>query len=247
MPNSLKIIIILSFIFNGTLNSYLPLEPKDKPIIKADIINNSYAGVKVKYLSEDSLLAQEKFIQSKQSFITPALQSKYTSNGPNKKSSEVLINTFKGPLSLNITVVRNDRAVPSHLSRRGRLNPYAPQPRTEIVENIEVIAELIAEYPIAHARFISGRPWDEYKIQVILDEKQLEKSTLSIAYKQLEKPELIKTSSPERSSPVRFRESPSEYTRDEGRVGEIEDDPTPQRQTHIFSGMFDESGQPMPD
>lgn len=162
-------------------------------IIRVEVINNSLAGIKVTYSPQSSPRA-EKFIESGKSFTTPELSPWIT---------QLLINTYKGPLTLDVFTSNKRVEVPGRLKRRGRLSHDLP-PTPELVTTTYIKAELSAEYPISQAQFTSGRPWDEYKIQVIIEEKT-DTSKVSIGYKQLEKPEPVRvpTFIPPQDEPTR--------------------------------------------
>lgn len=212
--------------------------------ILVEIVNNSGVGVKATYQSSD-LRKIEQFIESKHSYT---IQNPNPERFPHDLTTQVLINTYKGPLNLFITAHKQSMQVPGHIRRRARFNPFAMPATTEEVPNLDIRAELSAEYPIANARFSSGRPWDEYKIKVIIDEKQIEKSTVSIAYKRLEKPETLivhpvtRPASARRVAPGHFRQVVrTEYEPSEGLIEEVN---LPSA-APMYQGSFDEQGNPI--
>lgn len=218
-----------------------------KPVVLVEIINNTLSGIKATYQPALPQAKVEKFIESKKSNTTSNLHLDIDRSG--LETAQVLINTYKGPLILNITANSNPSVVQLSLrSRRSRFNPFAQQAAREEIPNFDIDAKLSGEYPIAQARFTSGRPWDEYKIQVIIDEKQLENSKVSIAYKQLEKPETLivhpvsRPAPGQRLGPGHLRQVVrTEYEPSEGLVEEVN---VPSA-APMYQGSFDEQGNPI--
>lgn len=226
-------------------------------IIRVEVINNSLAGIKATYIPSTQTTKTEQFIESKHSFTTPKLYE-----NPNYAAydlARLVINTYKGPFQLVINKQTSSAKAPEKFTRRGRLNPHNIQRSRQLVESTEISAALLSDkYPIAKARFTSGRPWDEYKIQVIIEE-QTGTSKVSIGYKQLEKPEvqvsdeelhpgfLPRQTSSRSLSPARrrgpgaFRQvTDTEYVPFEGRIEEARGRRNP------FGGMFSEEGEQIP-
>lgn len=172
-----------------------------KPVVLVEIVNNSVAGIKATYQLHPTNIKKETFIESKQSFTTPELSL---------ASPNVLINTYKGPLTLTLTINNESIEIPGNLQVSRRFNPFERNLGRERIPNSDIKAELSAEYPVAQAHFTSGRPWDEYTIRVTVDEKQLENSKVSIFYKPLERPKGVLPAPLTRPAPAQRREGPEE-------------------------------------
>lgn len=169
--------------------SVLIICPAQSNII-VEIINNSAAGVKATY-QDTNLRFVEKFIESKQTTPLQNLKWDIRKNVYNP-TIKVAINTYKGPINLLITTQQQPTHVPGDIRTRAQPGPFAPLHNIQEVPNLNIKAELSGGSPIANASFNFGRPWDEYKIQVIIDEKQIENSKVSISHKPLEKPEEVR-------------------------------------------------------
>lgn len=205
-----------------------------KSNIIVQIINNSAAGVKATY-NDMRARKIEKYIESKQSLTLEDLAWR----SGNQTIRNVAINTYKGPLNLSIHSQLDDVYVTGRVRTRAQ-NQFDPLNPTQEVPNINIKAELSGEYPIANAVFNSGRPWDEYKIQVIIDEKQIENSKVSISYKPLEKPRTATLVPLTRPAPAR-RYRPGEFRQ----VVRTEYEPSEGTQAPAgprYEGAFDEQG-----
>ena len=176
----IKILGILSVLFVCSAKSNIIVE----------IVNNSAGGVKATY-QDTNLRIVEKFIESKQTSTLQNLKWDIRAN-VYSPTIKVAINTYKGPLNLLITTQQHPAHVLGHIRGRAPFDPFAPLHNIQEVPNLNINAELSAEYPLANASFNFGRPWDEYKIQVTIDEKQIENSKVSISHKPLEKPEEVR-------------------------------------------------------
>lgn len=236
---------ILVFILIFSVSSIKPAQ------VIVEVINNSSAGIKITYESENSFLGHsrpiEEFVSSKQTLTIPILPELHMVVRGGHATAKVLINTYKGPLNLLITTINDIIPVPGHIKQRSRFNPFGRHNAATEVPNFEIKAELSAQYPIGNASFQMGRPWDQYTIRVIIDEKQLENSKVSISYKPLEKLEIITPIPVTRPAPARrfrpgdFRQiSRLEYEPAEGREEELDSNPLPFGLR--YHGSFDEQG-----